>query len=132
MIQFLLAWWKHFTWREVIVLLQKKTVRNEDGNPVMTQFTIVGILGFHLRIHSFIRGDGDSYHSHPRGFVSICLLGSYCEKLYPSGERLVRPGTITVKKPEDAHNVTPIKLPCITIAMTTPVLRKWTKFKQGD
>jgi hypothetical protein len=129
MIAFIRAWWKHLTWKEVIVLLRKKTVCDEGGNPVMTQFTILGVLGFHLRIHWFSRGDGDSYHTHPRGFVSLCIRGSYHERLYPVGERIVRMGTITMRKPKDAHNVTPIKLPCVTLVVATPVLRQWSKFK---
>lgn len=127
---FLRAWWKHFTWREVIVLFQEKTVRDENGNPVMIQFTLLGILGFHIRVHSFIRGDGVNYHTHPRGFISLCIRGSYWENLYPSGKRIVRVGTFTIKKPSDAHNVTPIKIPCLTLAVTTPVIKEWNKFKK--
>ena len=125
---FLKTWRKHLTRKEIIVFLQKKTVCDEDGNPVMIQFTILGILGFHFRIHSFLRGDGDNYHTHPRGFISFCIRGSYCENLYPSGKRIVRVGTFTIKKPSDAHNVTPIKLPCITLVVTTPIVRQWIKF----
>lgn len=128
MIMFLVAWWKYFNWRETLILLQKKVVRDESGNPVMTQFTILGILGFHFRIHTFYKDDGDNYHTHPRGFVSLCIRGSYHERLYPFGERIVRLGTITMKRPSDAHNVTPIKFPFITLVLTTPVVRQWKKF----
>jgi len=93
----------------------------------MSQFTILGIMGFSLRIHSFYEGE-EEYHSHPRHFVSVGLVGSYREKLMSGFERIIKPGTFTFRKATDTHNVTPIKLPCITLALTTPVIRQWEKF----
>lgn len=98
----------------------------------MSQRTVIGLFGFHLRIHRFFRGDGDLYHTHPRGFVSLCIAGSYRERLCPSAERIVRPGTITLRKAADAHNVTPIEFPCTTIAVTTPVINKWRKLGEAE
>lgn len=127
---FFQEWVRRLTWAEVLIVWETKTVIGPHG-PIMTQRTLLGILGWRLRLHFFHRGDEEGYHSHPRGFVSVCLVGSYREHLWPNSWRTVRPGTVTVRKPSDAHNVTPLKFPCITLAITTPVIAEWRKFKAG-
>ena len=97
--------------------------------PIMSQLTLIGIHGFHLRIHEFFRGDGDTFHDHPRHFVSVCVSGEYLEKLIDYPSRQVRVGTITLRRATDAHNVTPVKFPCVTIAVTSPIVRQWRSFK---
>src|SRR5687768_1946746 len=107
-LQFIKSWFKYLTWSEVLVICRHKTVWGPEG-PIMSQFTIVGILGFNLRLHFFYRDDGDFYHNHPRGFISLCLCGAYCEKLWPVGERIVKAGVVTVRRASQAHNVEPIQ-----------------------
>lgn len=128
MLKFLRAWFTYLKWPEVIQLFRINRVRGPEG-PIMTQVNVLGLLGFALRIHFFFRGDGDEFHSHPRGFVSVGLLGSYKERLYPDGERIVRPGVITVRRADEAHNVTSLKFPCVTLALVAPVTRKWEKIQ---
>jgi hypothetical protein len=127
MLSFLRAWVTHLKWREVFQLISLKTVRDPDG-PIMTQFTLVAVLGFHLRIHIFHRADGELFHSHPRHFVSLGLCGEYVERLCLSDkERRVRFGTLTFRKATDKHNVTPVEFPCVTLVITSPVVREWDK-----
>lgn len=126
MLKFLRAWFTHLKCREVFQLFCVNRVHGLEG-PIMTQVNLIGLLGFAVRIHIFFRGDGDEFHSHPRGFVSVGLFGSYKERLYPDGERIVRPGVITVRRADEAHNVTPLKFPCVTLALVAPVTRKWEK-----
>jgi hypothetical protein len=119
-----LPWWQdNHLW-------SKKVVKGADG-PIMTQFTIIALFGFHIRLHFFHRGDGNLFHSHPRAFISVGLRGAYRERLcLPQGAtlvRIVRPGTITVRHATDVHNVEPLRFPCVTLAVTTPVLRQWEK-----
>ena len=131
MFGFFRAWVMHLKWREVFQLFRANTVRDSDG-PIMTQFTIVAVLGFHLRIHIFHRGDGKLFHSHPRHFVSFGLCGEYHERLCSSDkERRVLFGTLTFRKATDKHNVTPVKFPCVTLAITSLVIRKWDKGECG-
>lgn len=120
-----LPWWRdnHVWSRNVVV--------GPEG-PIMTQLTLIAFLGFHLRFHFFHRGDGNFFHSHPRAFISLCLWGGYRERLCPAKkDRIVKPGTITVRKATDIHNVEPLRQPCITLAITTPVLRRWEKIRCG-
>ena len=114
-------WWKDFHF------WLRNDVAGEDGL-IMTQFTIIAILGFHLRLHFFYRGDGEDFHSHTRAFISLCLIGGYRERFCPAQkERIVRRGTITVRNASDLHNVEPLDQPCVTIAVTTPNIRQWEK-----
>ena len=117
--------------QDFLRICRTNVVKGPDG-PIMSQLTLFGIFGFHLRIHRFYRGDGELFHTHPRGFVSVCLVGSYHERLCPDGERLVKAGTVTIRKASDAHNVTPVKFPCVTLAITTPVINKWRKLTEGE
>lgn len=116
-------WWLR---QDMLRIWRSNIVMGPEG-PIMSQLTVIGLFGVHLRVHQFFRGDGEAYHTHPRGFVSVCLMGSYLERLCPSGERLVRPGTLTLRRARDAHNVTPVQLPCVTLAITTPVISRWRK-----
>lgn len=93
----------------------------------MTQLTLICFLGFHVRVHLFHRGDGEIFHDHPRHFVSLGIYGEYFERLSTGEERFVRFGVITVRRATDRHNVTPTKLPCMTLVFTTPVVRQWCK-----
>lgn len=128
---FLRAWAAHWQWGELLVIWSRKVVKGPEG-PIMTQLTLLGVAGWHLRLHLFHRGDGELYHSHPRGFISVCLRGAYREKLCEvPGDRLVQPGTITVRRATDRHNVEPVSFPCVTLAITTPVIRKWEKSPCG-
>jgi adenylate kinase len=103
-------------------------VKNSLGVHVMTQLTLVELWGWTLRIHIFYAEDTESFHSHPRGFVSLCIMGSYTEYLYACAQaRSVRIGTITIRKANDIHRVVPRVFPCVTVALVTPVLRKWTR-----
>lgn len=129
--RFLAEWLRRLTWAEALIVWQRKTVVGPHG-PIMTQLTILGLLGWHLRLHLFHRGDEEGYHTHPRGFISVCLFGAYREHLLPNTWRIVRPGTVTVRGPADAHNVEPIGLPCVTLAVTTPVIADWRKFRPKD
>lgn len=131
MLKFLRAWFTHLKWREVIQILRVNRVCGPEG-PIMTQVNVIGLLGFAVRLHLFHRGDGDEFHSHPRSFISVGLRGSYRERLYPDGERIVRPGVITVRRAEDAHNVEPLSKPCITLALVAPVTRQWEKIRKED
>lgn len=112
--------------QEIFRLWELNVVKADQ--PIMSQLTLIGILDFHLRIHRFYQGDGDSFHDHPRHFVSICIAGEYRERLINQSPRIVKVGTITLRKATDAHNVTPTKFPCTTIALTSPVVRQWGKF----
>jgi len=125
---FLDAWRRNFDYREILQVFRTKTVADSEG-PIMTQFTLICVLGFHLRLHFLHRGDGELFHSHPRHFVSLGILGEYHEQLSTNEERRVRFGTITFRKATDRHNVTPVTLPCVTLALTTPVVRQWSKGK---
>lgn len=116
-----------YRWHRDNALLSRKTITGPHG-PIMTQFTLVAVFGFHLRIHVFHRGDGELYHSHPRHFVSLGLCGEYVERFcFSSQERWVHFGVLTFRKATDRHNVTPVKFPCMTLALTTPVVRQWDK-----
>lgn len=132
MTTFVAALLRYLRVRDILVLGQRKVVVGPDG-PIMAQYTLVGVLGWHLRLHFFYRGDGDDFHSHPRHFLSICVSGAYQERLLgQSGHRVVTCGTITMRKATDVHNVEPIAFPCITIAVTTPVIRQWEKITLSD
>jgi hypothetical protein len=120
------------TWREILVLGQRKVVKGPEGS-IMTQLTLIGMLGFHLRLHFFHRGDGEMFHSHPRSFLSVCVSSAYRELVRGvPGQRVVTRGTITVRRATDVHNVEPFAFPCVTIAVTTPVIRQWEKFPASD
>ena len=118
---------------EIFRIGELNSVLNSWQQVIMSQFTIVGLFGFHFRIHQFYLGDGDWFHTHPRAFVSVCIKGSYHEQWIDSQgqkrDRIVNPGMITLRSSKTAHNVKPIIMPCRTIAVTTPVINKWKKFK---
>jgi hypothetical protein len=117
-----LPWWRdnHLWVRNV--------VRRPGEGAIMEQITIIAILGVHLRIHRFFRGDAGVFHNHPRSFVSVCLCGGYRESFPEKQEvRVVRPGTITVRRAEEMHGVEPISTPAMTLALTTPVLGSWRR-----
>lgn len=97
--------------------------------PLMSQFTFIGILGFHFRLHRFYAGE-NKFHSHPRHFVSFCIAGKYKETMLNGKVREVKPGTLTIRKATDAHRVTPLCLPCWTIVVTSPVVNQWKTFEQ--
>ncbi len=117
----LVPWWRdNHVWLKNVVVGPR--------GPIMTQFTLIAVLGFHLRLHIFHCGDGDFFHSHTRSFASIGLCGAYRERLCASGEeRVVRPGTITLREASLLHNVEPFRFPCVTLAITTPNIRAWEK-----
>jgi hypothetical protein len=112
--------------RKFFAFFETNVVGKSD--PIMSQFTLIGLLDFHLRVHQFFKGDGDNFHSHPRHFISVCIWGGYDERLPDRPDRQVRPGTITVRRATDIHNVEPVAFPCLTIALTSPVVRQWEKF----
>ncbi len=100
--------------------------------PIMSQLTLIAVLGFHFRLHFFHQGDKEGFHTHPRAFVSVCVRGAYRERLWTHGERLVKFGTVTVRRASTAHNVEPLRLPCVTVAFTSPVINRWRKFKEEE
>ena len=109
-----------------------KLVVNEIGQSIMSYFVVFEVFGYQLRIHRFFSGDGDWYHSHPRSFVSICRSGSYKEKYLKNSkiiEKKIKAGSVNFRNAKTAHNVTPIKFPCVTVAIVTPVIRELEKFK---
>lgn len=117
-------------WRDNHVWIRNVVERPGEG-PIMVQLTLVALLGFHLRIHIFYRGDQGVFHNHPRSFISLCLWKGYREKLLgKKKERIVRPWTITVRNAKDMHNVEPLGYPCITLALTTPVVGQWEKTRK--
>ena len=123
---FINEWRRRLTRREWLVIARKNDVAGADG-VLMTQWTLIGILGWNVRVHVFHRGDSEGFHSHPRGFVSVGLLGAYVEELRNGEVRLVSRGVVTVRGPSDEHRVTPIRFPCVTLAITTPVIANWQK-----
>jgi hypothetical protein len=123
---FLLAWKEHFQAKEILQIFSVKRVTGPEGR-IMTQCTIICIVGFHLRLHFFHQGDGELFHCHPRHFVSIGICGEYLERLSTGEQRRVQFGTFTFRRATDKHNVTPTVLPCVTLALTTPVVRQWNK-----
>lgn len=126
MMKFLRDWMHHLKASEVLQIARWKTIRDREGKAVMSQLTLVCLLGWHLRVHIFWSGDGDDYHSHPRAFVSVGLLGGYTERLSTGEIRFVSPGKLTVRKPSDVHNVQP-QGRCVTLALTSPVIASWSK-----
>lgn len=118
---------------EVLRFSELNSVANSEFQTIMSQFTVLGLFGFHLRIHRFYLGDDDWFHTHPRAFASLCIQGSYQEQILDScgckHDRIVSPGTVTFRCARTAHNVQPLRLPCRTIAITTPVINKWRKFQ---
>jgi hypothetical protein len=128
--EFALAWYKHFDPEKELFIFNKRKVVSGPNGPIMTQHTLLGLIGWHVRIHHFHLPDEEGFHDHPRHFASICLRGSYAESFSATEEvRIVKPGDLTIRKAETAHNVQPVELPCSTLAVTTPVIRKWNKFK---
>lgn len=129
--EFVLAWYKHFDpEKELLIFNKRKAVLGPSG-PIMTQHTLLGLMGWHLRIHHFHLPDEEGFHDHPRHFASVCLRGSYSET-FPNqvSERIVKKSDFTFRHAETAHNVRPVELPCSTLAITTPVIRQWHKFKK--
>lgn len=128
--EFALAWYKHFDPDKELFIFNKRKVVSGPNGPIMTQHTLLGLIGWHVRIHHFHLPDEEGFHDHPRHFASICLRGIYAES-FPTTEeiRIVKPGDLTIRKAETAHNVQPVELPCSTLAITTPVIRQWHKFK---
>lgn len=122
-----------FKWRgwEVLRLWHYNYVFSDCGTTlIMSQFTIVGLFDHHLRLHFFYKGDGDLYHNHPRHFCSIGLCGLYIEKVKIGEKTTKRPvkiGTMTWRNAKYFHNVTPIKLPCCTLAFVSPVVQQYCK-----
>lgn len=127
MLAFLSAWSCHLKWRHVFSCLNVNIVHNDDVQEIMAQWTILQILGLSLRVHIFYRDDPEHFHSHPRGFASIGICGAYLEEMTNGRVRWVTPGTLTIRRARDAHRVSPVVLPCITVAITTPVIRQWER-----
>lgn len=115
--------------KDKLVICKRNTVTNNEGEILMSQFTIVGFLGYHIRLHWFSKADTGWYHNHPRTFYTLCLCGSYCEQIWTKGERLVKLGTFSVITPERAHSVIPLQKPCITLVFATPVVCKFRRWQ---
>ena len=109
-------------------LLSKNVVKNASGTHVMTQITLIEINGWALRLHKFYAEDNESFHSHPRGFISLCISGSYTEYIYGNPkERNVSCGSFTFRRATAIHRVVPTSFPCTTIAFVTPIVRRWSR-----
>ncbi len=127
MISFARAWVRHFSWRRDLLRLWVRNDVRVNGVLVMSQLTVIRVFGWDVRLHYFHADDQSGLHSHPRGFVSLCLRGSYCETMEDASRRFVWPGILTCRPASHAHRVTPVVLPCITLAVTTPVVQHWER-----
>lgn len=128
MIRFLLSWWQYMTARDMLVVGRVNRVGPESA-PFMTQITLLGLLGFGLRLHVFYCADDGNFHDHPRAFISLVLRGSYRESFPDGSSRIARPGSVQIRSAECAHNVIPVTSPCVTVACVTPVIRQWRKWR---
>lgn len=107
-------------------------VKTPSGVHAMTQFTIIEVFGWALRLHVFYAADTDGFHSHPRSFLSLCIWGGYMEYFWGNPTpRKVGVGTITVRSATDTHRVAPLHSPTITIAIAAPVSRRWSRALGG-
>lgn len=88
---------------------------------------------FQVSLHWIYRPDeGRDMHDHPRGFLSIPLLGWY-EEIMPDGQadtvRIARRSwrRWSLKRAADMHRISyvPIGLPCLTLVFWGPRRREW-------
>jgi len=104
-------------------------VHSPSGKHVMTQFTIIEVFGWALRLHLFYAADTEGFHSHPRSFASVCLAGGYTEYLWgnPIPNR-VTVGSVVVRSATDTHRVVPQEgKTTVTLAVVSPVKNKWQR-----
>lgn len=95
-------------------------------NPYLLRwFVIPRNTVFNIYLHCIIRNDDDrALHDHPWWNLSIILKGSYRE-IMPNGQRVLRRGSIRLRRPIAAHRLEVVDGPVWTLFITGPRVREW-------
>lgn len=114
-------------------IFKTNRVHSPSGKHVMTQFTIIEVFGWALRLHLFYAADSDGFHSHPRSFISVCLAGGYTEYVWGNPvPNSIKRGSIVVRSATDTHRVVPMQNSInITLAVASPVKNKWERVQSS-
>jgi hypothetical protein len=98
--------------------------------PYMYRWAIV-LFGFSIRLHHWIRSDDKRYfHDHPWGFVLLVLRGGYTD-VSPTGEDLVRAGSVRFRSAFHRHYVSVPKGGAWTLLLCCPAFRNWGFWVDG-
>lgn len=90
--------------------------------PMMRRWVLQTPLGG-LRLHHFLRGDGDrNPHDHPFGFVTLVLRGSYVD-VSDEGRDKLRVGSVRCRPAHHAHRVETDG--CWTLVLCSAMRRRW-------
>lgn len=115
--------------------MKSKTFHGADGSPYLTRTELLRLpFGFRLYRHRFHRADeGEEFHDHPWGFVTLVLKGGYVERyLVKDGggrterERVMGPGRFGYRPRTHIHRVDRLLgSDVVTLVLTGPKTGEW-------
>lgn len=76
-----------------------------ENNKVIIQRPLPWYKPFNINLHWWWKGDGDTYHDHPRWSITIVLKGKMVEHTFWS-KKLLSPGSIVFRNRKYAHRFT--------------------------
>lgn len=86
---------------------------------------------FSVRVHHWLASDDQRFpHDHPWAYVSLILSGGYTDKS-PSGDAVVRRGSVIARSATHQHSVIVNPGGCWTLLLAGPETREWGFWVRG-